>query len=101
MHLLYLLVSIMYLCLSLIWQMWQYRNSLVSLQLELNTGHRGVHPQGTVSTQALSPTLRCCEEGMEGMGEMECLVPMGLKDRGESKELQVPVGLKDRRESKE
>ena len=26
---------------------------------------------------------------MEGMDEMECLVLMGLKDRGESKEQQV------------
>ena len=33
--------------------------------------------------------FRCCEGGVEGMGEMECLVSMFLKDRGESKELQV------------
>ena len=28
---------------------------------------------------------------MEGMGEMGCLVPVGLKDREESKEQQVPL----------
>ena len=60
--------------------------SIVPLQLELYTGHREVHPQGILSTQAPSPTLRCCEGGMEGMGEMVCLVLVGLKDRGESKE---------------
>ena len=45
-----------------------------------------------VSTQAPSPTLRYCEGGMEGMGEMGCLVLVGHKDRRE---------YKDRRESKE
>ena len=54
-------------------------------QLEFYTGHRGVHPQEIVSTQAPSPTLRCCEGGMEGMGEMGFLVLVDLKDRGESK----------------
>ena len=39
-----------------------------------------------ISTQVPSPTLRCCEEGMEEMDEMECLVPVGLKDREVSKE---------------
>ena len=63
-----------------------YTISIVPLQLELSTGHRGVHPQGAVSTQAPSLTLRCCEEGMEGMGEMECLVLVDLKDREENKE---------------
>ena len=60
--------------------------SIVFFQLENCTGHRGVHPQGIISTQVLSPTLRCCEGGMEGMGEMVCLVPVDLKDREESKE---------------
>ena len=60
--------------------------SLLLLQLELSTGHRGVHPQGMVSTQAPSPTLRCYEGGMEGMGETVCLVLVGPKDREESKE---------------
>ena len=58
----------------------------VLLQLELSTGHRGMHPQGMLSTQAPSLTLRCCEGGMEGMGEMESLVHVGLQDKGESKE---------------
>ena len=39
-----------------------------------------------LSTQVPSPTLRCCEEGMEEMDEMECLVLVDLKDRRESKE---------------
>ena len=60
--------------------------TIVFLQLDLCIGHRGVHPQEMVSTQAPFPTLRCCEGGMEGMGEMECLAPVGLKDREESKE---------------
>ena len=60
--------------------------STISFQLENCTGHRGVHPQGIISTQALSPTLKCCKEGMEGMDEMVCLVLVGLKDREESKE---------------
>ena len=62
------------------------QKSLLHLQLELCTDHRGVHPQGMVSTQVPSHTLRYCEGGMEGMGEMVCLVPVGLKDRKESKE---------------
>ena len=65
------------------------QNLFLPLQLELWTGHRGVHPQGMLSTQALSPTLRYCEGGMEEMDEMECLVLVDLKDRGESKEWQV------------
>ena len=68
---------------------------MVSLQLELSTGHRGVQPQEIVSTQVPSPTLRYCEEGMEGMDEMEYLVLVDLKDREER------LGYKDRRESKE
>ena len=63
--------------------------SIVSFQLENCTDHRGVHPQGIMSTQALSPTLRCCEgeiRELEGMGETVCLVLVGLKDREESKE---------------
>ena len=60
--------------------------SIVSFQLENCTGHRGVHPQGMLSTQVPSPTLRCCEGEMEGMDEMVCLVLVGLKDRKESKE---------------
>ena len=64
-----------------------YTTSLnVSLQLELCTGHRGVQPQEVLSTQAPSPTLRCYEGGMEGMGEMGYLVLVDPKDRGESKE---------------
>ena len=59
---------------------------IVSLQLEFYTGHRGMHPQGIVSTQVPFPTLRCCEGGMEGMDETVCLVLVGHKDRGESKE---------------
>ena len=39
-----------------------------------------------VSTQVPSHTLRYCKGGMEGMDEMECLVLVDLKDRGESKE---------------
>ena len=58
----------------------------VPLQLELCTGHRGVHPQGMASTQAPSLTLRCCEGEMEGMGEMVCLVLVGLKDNEESED---------------
>ena len=56
--------------------------SIVSFQLENCT----VHPQGIISTQALSLTLKCCEGEMEEMGETVCLVPVGLKDRKESKE---------------
>ena len=59
---------------------------IVSLQLKLSTGHRGVHPQGIVSTQVPFPTLRCCEGEMEGMDETVCLAPVGLKDREESKD---------------
>ena len=62
--------------------------SIVFFQLQLCTGHRGVHPQGMLSTQALS-TLRCYVGEMEGMGEMGemvCLVLVDLKDREESKE---------------
>ena len=47
---------------------------IVPLQLELCTGHREVHLQGMLSTQAPSPTLRYCKGGMGGMGEMGCLV---------------------------
>ena len=54
--------------------------------MELCTGHREVHLQEVVSTQAPSPTLRCCEGGIEGMGEMGCLVLVGLKGKGESEE---------------
>ena len=62
---------------------------IVPNQLELKqlyTGHRGVHLQGMVLIPVPSPTLRCCEGGMEGMDKTVCLVPMGLKDRRESKE---------------
>ena len=48
------------------------------MQVELWTGHRGLHPQGTewtVSTLVPFPTLRCCEGGTEGMDGMGCLVP--------------------------
>ena len=64
--------------------------SIGFFQLQLCTGHREVHPQGMLSTQALS-TLRCCVGGMEGMGETVCLVPVDLKDRQESKEQLVPL----------
>ena len=64
----------------------RYTISIVPLQLKFSTGHREVHPLGMLSTQALSPTLRYYEGGMEGMGEMGCLVLVGLKDREESKE---------------
>ena len=67
------------------------QNLLLPFQLELWTGHREAHPQGMLSTQAPSPTLRYCEGGMEGMGEMACLVLVDLKDREESKEWQVPL----------
>jgi len=63
-----------------------------SLQLELWTGHREMHPQGTkwtVSTQAPCPTLRYCEGGMEGMDEMGFQVPVDYKDRGERLEQQA------------
>ena len=59
---------------------------IVLLQLDICTGHRGMHPQAIVSIQAPFLTLRCCKEGMEGMEETVFLVPVGLKDRGESKE---------------
>ena len=59
---------------------------IASLQLELCTGYREVHLQEMASTQAPFLTLRCCEGEMEGMVEMVCLVLVGLKDRGESKE---------------
>ena len=61
----------------------------------------------------LSPTLRCCEGEMEGMGETECLVHVGLKDRGERSDLRdqsevgekkgskVPVAHKDKLDKKE
>ena len=62
------------------------QNLFLPLQLELWTGHRGVHPQGMLSTQVLSPTLRYCEGGMEEMGETVYLVLVGLKDREENKE---------------
>ena len=60
--------------------------SLLHLQLELCTDHRGVHPQGMVSTQVPSHTLRYCEGGMEGMDEMECLALVGPKAKKENKE---------------
>jgi len=44
-----------------------------------------MHPLGTeltVSTLVPFPTLRYCEEGMEGMDEMGCLVLVGHKDKG-------------------
>jgi len=69
-----------------------------SLQLELWTGHRGMHPLRTewiVSTLVTYPTLRCCEGGMEGTDGMGCLVPVGHKDKGERLEQQafgVPLG---------
>ena len=62
---------------------WEYH---VPLQLKLSTGYREVHLQEVVSIQAPSLTLRCCEGEMEGMGEMGCLVPVGLKDKGESED---------------
>ena len=68
---------------------------MVSLQLEICRGLKGVQPQEIVSTQAPSPTLRYCEGGMEEMDEMEYLVLVDLKDREER------LGYKDRRESKE
>ena len=73
-----------------------------SMQLELWTGHRGMHPQGmegTASTQAPYPTLRCCEGGMAGTDGMGCLVPVGHKDKGEKLEAhRVPLAHKDKRE---
>ena len=66
-----------------------------------------MHPQGMLSTQALSPTLRCCVGGMEEMGETVYLVLVGLKDReerwdlrdhsevGEKRGSKVPVDPKD------
>ena len=63
-----------------------------SLQLELWTGHRGVHPLGTewtVSTLVPFPTLRCCEGEMEGIDEMGCLAPVDHKDRRDMLEQQA------------
>ena len=72
----------------------------MSLQLDLWTGHREAHPQELLSTQALSPTLRCCEGGMEEMGETVYLVLVGLKDREERLGYRDQLELGEKRGSK-
>ena len=57
--------------------------SIVPLQLKLWTGHRGVHPQRMLSITGPFTALRCYKGGMEGMGKMESVILVDLKDRGE------------------
>ena len=51
--------------------------------------------------QAPSLILRCCEGGVEGMDEMECLVLVDLKDRKERPDLRDQLEVGEKRESKE